>query len=201
DGGKEEVELLCGGGDVNSHVVWVSPRLLLQQIVSARDWEGTVLGNRFLAAVRCCPWPLLLRLNRSAGASSPLLRVLAGHTDSVFSVVFSPDGRTLASGSGDGTVRLWDTVTGAERRSLQGHTGWVSAVAFRLDGRALASGSRDTTVRLWDAVTGAELCTLRGYASAVHSVAFSPDGRTLASGSGDHTVRLWDTVTGAELCT
>src|SRR5262249_57509795 len=135
DGGKEEVELLCGGGDVNSHVVWVSPRLLLQQIVSARDWEGTVLGNRFLAAVRCCPWPLLLRLNRSAGASSPLLRVLAGHTDSVFSLVFSPDGRTLASASGDGTVRLWDAATGAQRHTPQGHTHCGSSLVFSPDGR------------------------------------------------------------------
>ena len=117
---------------------------------------------------------------------------LIGHMDGVVSVVFSPDGRTLASGSQDGTARLWDVVTGKHKTTLRGHTDSVYSVAFSPDGRTLASGSRDNTIRLWDAVTGKHKSTLRGHMDRVCSVAFSPDGRTLASGSYDNTIRLWD---------
>jgi WD40 repeat protein len=75
--------------------------------------------------------------------------LLTGHTDWVSSVSFSPDGRTLASGSVDGTVRLWAAVTGEQQRVLTGHTGSVNSVSFSPDGRMLASGSSDGTVLLW----------------------------------------------------
>ena len=76
---------------------------------------------------------------------------LTGHTDAVCSVAFSPDGKTLASGSDDGTVRLWDVATHRQIGSpLTGHTGAVDSVAFSPDGKTLASGSDDHTVRLWD---------------------------------------------------
>ncbi|KAN0087272.1 WD40-repeat-containing domain protein [Elaphomyces granulatus] len=128
---------------------------------------------------------------------SPYLQTLY-HSSPVIAVAFSPDGRLLASGSRDNTIRLWDTVIGTERRTLEGHSSWVQAVAFSPDGRLLASGSRDTTIRLWDAVIGTERRTLEGHLSKVDAVAFSPDGRLLSSGSWDTTIRLWDTATGAE---
>jgi len=113
-------------------------------------------------------------------------------------VAFSPDGKTLATGSSDGTVRLWDVASGRERARLQGHESLVSSVAFSLDGKTLATGSNDKTVRLWDVASGGERARLTGHDDGVRSVAFSPDGKTLATGSDDKTVRLWDVASGGE---
>jgi len=117
------------------------------------------------------------------------------------SVAFSPDGHMLASGSGDGTIWLWDVATGRSIATLEGHTDGVFSVAFSPDGRILASGSFDSTIRLWDVGTGRSTATLEGHTGYVTSVAFSPDGRMLASGSGDNTIRLWDVATGRSTAT
>jgi len=114
---------------------------------------------------------------------------LEGHSDRVMSVVFSPDGKTLASGSDDNTIKLW-SLDGQLLNTLYGHSDRVMSIVFSPDGKTLASGSWDKTIKLWS-IGGKLLNTLYGHSGGVESVVFSPDGKTLASGSWDNTIKLW----------
>jgi WD40 repeat protein len=103
---------------------------------------------------------------------SAALQTLEGHSSSVSSVAFSPDGKQVVSGSDDQTVKLWDTATGAALQTLKGHSGSVTSVAFSPDGKQIVSSSSDRTVRLWDRATGTALQTLEGHSGSVNSVAY-----------------------------
>jgi RNA polymerase sigma factor (sigma-70 family) len=124
-----------------------------------------------------------------------------GNNDLITSLVFTPDGKTLAS-VGDhaaGTVRLWDVASGKERGRLECQYGDGRLLALSPDGKTLAVTGSNNTVRRWDITTGRELDAERGTQGAVHTVAVAPDGKEVATGGSDGVVRFWDRATGKEL--
>jgi WD40 repeat protein len=150
-------------------------------------------------------WSAAPRVPEQTGAVEPP-RTLTGHTGPVNCVAWSPDGKLIASGSDDQTVRLWDAETAKERLVLRGHRDTVYAVAFRADGARLASGGRDFAVIIWELRTGKMLSTIRQPSGfPIFSVAWSPDGKRLAAGSGVPedpgvtSVNVWDAGTGKQL--
>jgi WD40 repeat protein len=114
----------------------------------------------------------------------------------VRSLIFSPDGATIAAGLFDGTARFWGLSTGQEIRTFTGHDGWVRSVAFSLDGELFATAADDDTVRLWNAADGSIKLTIPGL-PGVRVLALSPDGRTLAVGLQDASIQLLDISDGS----
>jgi WD40 repeat protein len=139
--------------------------------------------------------------------------VFKGHTKSVTSVCFSPDGRYVLSGSDDKTIRLWGIANSKELKRFEGHTSTVTNVCFSPDGRYVLSGSDDKTIRLWSIENSKELKRFEGHNVTVNSVCFSPDGRYILSGSGnfwslegstllppkDNSIRFWNIESGKEI--
>ncbi|KAG8793491.1 hypothetical protein FRC12_002534 [Ceratobasidium sp. 428] len=124
---------------------------------------------------------------------TPLYKCI-GHNRGVHSVSISPDGRLLASGSDDYTIRFWNPASGTPiGESLKGHLGPVKSIRFSSDSRYLASGSRDCSIRIWDTVTRAPYGEpLLGHRDTVLDVAFTSDGKRLVSTSSEGAVKIWD---------
>ena len=187
----------------------VSTRQEIGKTVATGSWGGTSSADPGIVTL----WNVSTRQE---------IAKIPGHNGRVNTVAFSPDGKTLASGSDDETVKLWQVSTRTNIATIEGHRSSVRAVAFSPDGTTIASASRDNSsgswdnaVRLWDVATGKNVETYRhvdnisttynspwiidqpsGQAQSVYSVAFSPDGTTLASGAGpwvgNGTAVLWD---------
>jgi len=158
--------------------------------------------------------------NAPAEFQRPEAVLQVGHRRAVRAIVFGPDGRWLASGAKDNTVKIWEVASGRLLRTLYGHGAAVNALAVSPDGKLLASGSgntydvryaklffkggqvggahEDTTVRLWEVASGRQLRTLQGHGLAVMALAFSADGRTLTSASSDF-IKVWEVSSGNEL--
>jgi WD40 repeat protein/mono/diheme cytochrome c family protein len=117
--------------------------------------------------------------------------MFAGHADSLYAAVLSPDGKLLATSSYDQQIKLWDVASGKELRTLTGHNDAVFDLAFRPDGKILASASGDRTVKLWDVASGERLDTLGQPTKEQYCLAFSPDGKRVAAGGADNRIRIW----------
>lgn len=144
--------------------------------------------------------PLVQRSLFRVAAEAKIRQILRGHEDRISSVAWHPDGAIVATGSYDGTVRLWDLRAGTAPTVLRGHSDSVTCVRFDHSGRRLASGSWDATARVWDVASLAETAALQGHTSWVSSVSWSPSDRYLATGSQDHTARIWELSTGQTVC-
>ncbi|KAF7319205.1 WD40 repeat protein [Mycena chlorophos] len=144
-------------------------------------------------------FPRLLQYSSPLTEHWPVLQsVLRTHTRGVTSVVFSPDGKHIASGSWDNTIHIIEASSGVLIfEPLIGHANGVTGLAYSADGRRLVSASADRTLRLWDAEKGTPLREpMKGHTESITSVGLSPSGRRIVSGSYDRTVRVWDAETG-----
>jgi len=126
-----------------------------------------------------------------------VVKTYEGHYAEILGLVFSPDGKWLASASGDATVRIWDVSTGREVKELV-HPRRVSSVVFAPKGDALYTGCWDGGVRIWSLPDGVEKKTIYGHADLVDAIVLHPDGKRLASAGADRIVRIWDLDTGVE---
>jgi WD40 repeat protein len=141
-------------------------------------------------------WQVLPASTATAQTILEPFQTLRGHQNRILAIAFSPDGHTLASGSLDRTIKLWNPETYQCHLTLQGHQSWIWDVAFHPNSKTLASASYDRTVKLWDLKTGHCTHTLEGHLGSALSVAFSPDGQWLASGGYEQMLKLWNPESG-----
>ena len=197
-----------------SHVLTRNPGLLWQQMFNRLQGEGEdvkqalapELARRRVSVVK--PWLRLQSPNRESGA---LMRILEGHTEKINGCSFSPDGKKIASVSGstamnigtthDCSLRIWDTMNGAELFLLTGHRAWVNGCSFSPDGKWIVSASSDSTLILWEVVSGRALRTLTGHTKGVVGCVFHPDGKCIVSAGLDGTLKIWDVLSGQEVRT
>jgi WD40 repeat protein len=130
--------------------------------------------------------------------TQPRLVLPVGHTQTINSAVFSPDGKLALTASWDNTARLYELSTGKELQVLSGHTNHVNSAVFSPDGNLALTASSDSTARIYEVSTGKERQVLRGHKSSVNSAVFSPDGKLALTASAD-TARIYEVSSGKEL--
>jgi WD40 repeat protein len=196
----KQANLSLGLADVRLKSTAAKEQLLLEQPFTALI--GSLRAAQQLKQLDKSVWARDYTLIQVAGTLLQVVYSVHEYNslaqDPVSSFAISPDGQTIVSGSGDGTVKLWNRE-GRELLSIEGHQDEVRSVAISPDGQTIVSGSQDGTAKLWSR-DGHELLTFNGHQASVTSVVFSSDGQTIVSGSGDGTVKLWNRE-GRELLT
>ena len=177
----------------------IEPRGALTDTLLSRLDGNPELAGAVEAVTRTLQRPRLTNFWPLPDQPDPALRrSLEGHAGQVWACLVSPDGSWLASGGGDGAVRVWDSATGMLRHDLLAHAGAVNDCAVSPDGSWLATAGADGTLRIWDPDAGALRRVLAGHTGGVWTCAPGPDGRWLVSAGIDGTVRVWDPATGVE---
>jgi WD40 repeat protein len=196
--------LVTGGGE-GPIKVW---NLTTRQEIAAIELDYRVRRLRFTpdgqTLITAGEGPIKL-FDAATGKERTTLKLVMAknNTNLVLDMAMTADGKTLATGHADGTIKLWDLGTGQDRAfppsgEKLGHRE-VASVAFSGDGKRLACGFGDGTVQLWDVATAKERVSVKAHTVRAWSVAFSPDDKTLASGGWDGKVKLWDVTAGKEL--
>jgi RNA polymerase sigma factor (sigma-70 family) len=198
---------LLAGGDDSCIILWdpatgkQARRLESKQEIRSLEFARRGDGLRLTAGngdgtVRLWDLPGSATLLRPDAPTDAVDLHRLGHQSGVYATAVSPDGKVIATGSHDWTVRLWDAGSGKEIRQLRGHTEWVADLCYSRDGKLLASAGNDGRVNVWEAATGKRLRQLEG-----RCVAFSPDGKLLATAVNQRPpdIQLWDLATGKEV--
>ncbi|HZT41544.1 MAG TPA: hypothetical protein VFA07_05125 [Chthonomonadaceae bacterium] len=168
---------------LSAHVLSRERTQLASQLLGRLpEHAGSRLEALYRQVERFAPRPCLLpRRPTLSPAGGPLLRILEGHSSTVYAVALTLDGKRAVSGSGDSTLKIWDLETGKPLQTLQGHSNWVSAVALSPDGKRAVSGSGDNTLKVWDLEKGAILAEFTADGN-VYACATAPNGKTIVAG-------------------
>ena len=157
--------------------------------------RGVIIGASVLVVVAAGGGGAWLLLSQQQAGT--VLYIYKGHSDAVNSSAWSPNSKSIASGSLDNTVQVWNAGDGSAPFTYKGHSNTVNSVAWSPDGTRIASGSFDNTVQVWNASDGSAPFTYKGHSNTVNSVSWSPDGTRIASGSFDNTVQVWNASDGS----
>lgn len=197
----EKLQLICNAingreeGEEVPFAFFVKDEEISVSLGRTLEGQKDLFDSEKVLEITCLP-QAVYRVRSVTRCSSSI----PGHTEPVISVAFSYDGRKLASGSGDTTVRFWDVQTETPLHTCKGHTHWVLCIAWSPDGKKLASACKNGSVMIWNPETGKQTgSSLNGHKKWVNYLSWEPfhshpECRRLASAGKDGTIRIWDTV-------